>query len=57
MQPGVMYLLNKTDSEFVLWDPRRRSIVWLPNRTLASAEMLESRSLSELVKVSVSAAQ
>ena len=56
-QPGVMYLLNKTDSEFVLWDARRRSIVWLPNRTLASAEMLESRSLSELVKVSVSAAQ
>lgn len=45
----LMYLLNKTDSEFVLWDPQRHKIVWLPARTVASAEISASRSLSQIV--------
>ncbi len=49
---AAMYLLNKTDSEFVLWDPGRRKIVWLPTRTVASAEISESRTLSEIIKAS-----
>jgi hypothetical protein len=52
---AAMYLLNKTDSEFVLWDPRQRKIVWVPTRTVASAEISESRTLSEIIKASETA--
>ncbi len=51
-QPASLYLLNKTDSEFVLWDAQRRKIVWVPSRTVASAEIFESRTLSQIIKSS-----
>jgi hypothetical protein len=49
---GMMYLLNKTDAEFVLWDPRRQRVVWIPNRTIASADISESRTLSQILESS-----
>jgi hypothetical protein len=49
-QPSVtMYLLNKTDEAFVLWDARERKIVWVPSRALASAEISAKRTLSEII--------
>ncbi len=51
-QPALTYLLNKTDSEFVLWDAQRRKIIWVPSRAVASAEIFESRTLSQIVKSS-----
>jgi hypothetical protein len=47
--PGTMYLLNKTDAEFVLWDPHRRKVVWVPSRMLASAEIFESHTLGQML--------
>jgi hypothetical protein len=52
-QPAAtMSLLNKTDSEFVLWDAGRRKIIWVPARTVASAEISASRTLSQIIKSS-----
>jgi hypothetical protein len=47
--PGTMYLLNKTDNEFVLWDPRQRQIVWLPSRALASVDISAKQTLSQVI--------
>jgi hypothetical protein len=47
--PVAMYLLNKTESEFVLWDSYHRKIVWIPSRMLASVEILESQALSQII--------
>ena len=54
VKPGLMYLLNKTDSEFVLWDPRERRVLWVPNEMISSAEISESRTLSEVIRSSAS---
>jgi hypothetical protein len=51
-QAAAVYLLNKTDSEFVLWDAAQRKIVWVPSRNVAAAEIFASRSLSQIVKSS-----
>ena len=48
--PAIMYLLNKTESEFVLWDADRRKIVWVPSRMVMSAEISASRTLSQIMK-------
>jgi len=47
--PVTMYLLNKTDDAFVLWDDRQRKIIWVPSRALASAEISAKRTLSEII--------
>jgi hypothetical protein len=51
-QAASIYLLNKTDNEFVLWDAAQRKIVWVPSRDVAAAEIFASRSLSQIVKSS-----
>jgi len=51
--PVTMYLLNKSDSAFVLWDAERRQIVWTPNRTVVSAEISANQTtLSQIIKTS-----
>lgn len=45
-----MYLLNKTDNEFVFWDPSGQRIVWLPTRTVASVVFSESQSLHQIAR-------
>ena len=45
----MMYLLNKTESEFVFWESDHQSIVWIPSRMLASAEIF---GLSKIIKSS-----
>jgi hypothetical protein len=47
-----MYLLNKTDSDFVMWDARQRKIIWVPARLVASAEISAGRTLSQIIKSS-----
>jgi hypothetical protein len=57
-QPALtLYLVNKTDSEFVLWDAHQRKIVWVPSRIVASVEISESRTLSQIIKSSEKASQ
>jgi SAM domain (Sterile alpha motif) len=57
-QPALtLYLVNKTDSEFVLWDAHQRKIVWVPSRIVASAEISESRTLSQIIRSSEKASQ
>ncbi len=50
--PATMYLLNRTDTDFVLWAADQRKIVWVPARTVTSAELSASRSLSEIIQSS-----
>jgi hypothetical protein len=50
--PATMYLLNRTDTDFVLWAADQRKIVWIPARTVTSAELSASRSLSEIIQSS-----
>jgi len=50
--PPTMYLLNRTDSDFVLWAADQRKIIWVPVRTVISAELSTSQSLSEILQSS-----
>ena len=56
-QPALMYMLNKTDVELVLWDPQRHRVIWFPNRLIASLEITGSRQLSEIIRKSSGAAK
>jgi hypothetical protein len=54
---GTLYLLNWTDSDFVLWAARQRKIIWVPVHVVASAEISASRPLSEILKSPETAGQ
>lgn len=40
-----LYLLSKTDGEFILWDDGKREILWLPASSVTRAEIGRSKSL------------
>jgi len=42
---GEVFLLDKTDDEFVLWDAVARRVIWLPRDEVKSAEIGRSRFL------------
>lgn len=42
---GEVYLLDKTDDEFVLWDAPARRVIWLPREEVKSAEIGRARFL------------
>jgi len=57
-QPAAtLYLVDKTDNEFVLWDAHQRKIVWVATRVVASAEISGSRTLSQIIRSSEEASQ
>lgn len=37
--PESLFLLNKTDQEFLLWDPGRKTVLWLPVSGVVSARI------------------
>jgi len=44
----VFYLLNKTESEFVVWAARERKVIWVPAQNLSEAMIGRRRSLREI---------
>lgn len=42
---GEVYLLDKTDDEFVLWDAAARRVIWLPRDEVKGAEIGRARFL------------
>jgi hypothetical protein len=38
-------LLNKNDQEFIMWDPARKRVLWIPRQTIQYAEIEEIRFL------------
>jgi hypothetical protein len=42
---GPLYLLDKTNSEFVAWDASTRKVEWIPAGTLAHAEIVRMHDL------------
>lgn len=40
-----LYLLSKTDNEFILWDNNNRKVIWLPLSSVRRAEIGRSKSL------------
>lgn len=42
---GEVYLLDKTDDEFILWDAAARRVIWLPRDEVKSAEIGRARFL------------
>jgi Leu/Phe-tRNA-protein transferase len=38
-RPAGLFLLNKTDNEFVLWDPARRQVLWIPKEGVKGARV------------------
>ncbi|UNK50345.1 hypothetical protein MNR01_04760 [Lysobacter sp. S4-A87] len=44
--PGsTLYLLDKTDSEFIAWDATARKVIWMPSSTLSRAEIVRMHDL------------
>jgi hypothetical protein len=42
---GTLYLLDRTDSEFVAWDASSRKVMWIPADSLARAEIVRMHDL------------
>lgn len=42
---ATLFLLDKTDSEFIAWDASARKVVWMPADTLARAEIIRMHDL------------
>lgn len=46
-KPARLFLINKTDAEFVVWDPATRKVGWIPVDAVSSAEIVQVRDLFE----------
>ncbi len=44
-EANCFFLLHKTADEFVVWNARARTVVWMPKAGLQSAEVSEGRAL------------
>jgi hypothetical protein len=47
-----LYLLNKTDNDFIFWEPSGRKVEWVPIRAIAGIEFSASESLSQIALAS-----
>jgi hypothetical protein len=44
---GSLFLLNKTEYEFILWDSGEKRVLWIPNDQIEAVEVKEIRLLFE----------
>lgn len=42
-----LFLLNKTENEFILWDSKKKRVLWIPNDQIEAAEVNEIKLLFE----------
>ncbi len=42
---GNLYLINKTDGEFILWDCAQKEVLWIPQGEIKSAEIKQTEFL------------
>ncbi|QSX78524.1 hypothetical protein [Agrilutibacter solisilvae] len=50
--PGRLFLISKTDGEFVVWDAVAHKVTWIPAGGISSAEIVQVRDLFEPVPAS-----
>ena len=49
LTPSRLFLISKTDGEFVVWDAAAHKVGWIPADGVSSAEIVQVRDLFEVV--------